>query len=35
LSVAIATSRQNLSAEVKKKYDLLIGKYLKGDRPSL
>jgi 5'-methylthioadenosine phosphorylase len=31
LSIAIATSRQNMSAEVKKKYDLLIGKYLKGD----
>jgi 5'-methylthioadenosine phosphorylase len=31
LGVAIATSHKNLSAEVKKKYDLLIGKYLKGD----
>ena len=30
LSVGFATSRKNLSAEVKKKYDLLIGKYLKG-----
>lgn len=35
MSIAIATSGKNLSAEVKKKYDLLIGKYLKGDRPSL
>jgi 5'-methylthioadenosine phosphorylase len=35
MSIAIATSRKNMSAEVKKKYDLLIGKYLKGDRPSL
>ena len=35
LSVAIATSSKNISAEAKKKYELLIGKYLKGDRPSL
>ena len=35
LSVSIATSTKNMSAEAKKKYELLIGKYLKGDRPSL
>lgn len=31
LSVAIATSRKNISAEVKQKYELLLGKYLEGD----
>ncbi len=31
MSIAIATSRKNIAAPVRKKYDLLIGKYLKGD----
>jgi len=31
LSVAFATSRRNIPAQLKKKLDLLIGKYLKGD----
>jgi 5'-methylthioadenosine phosphorylase len=31
MSVAIATSRQNIAAATRKKLDLLIGKYLKGD----
>ena len=31
MSVAIATSRQNIAAPIRKKLDLLIGKYLKGD----
>jgi len=30
MSVAIATSRKNIAAPVRKKLDLLIGKYLKG-----
>lgn len=30
MSVAIATSRKNIPAALKNKYDLLIGKYLKG-----
>jgi len=35
LKDAIATSRKNITAATRKKLDLLIGKYLKGDRPSL
>jgi len=35
LSVAIATSRQYIPQEQKQKLKLLIGKYLKGDHPSL
>jgi len=31
MSVAIATSRKNIAAPIKKKLDLLLGKYLKGD----
>ena len=31
LKDAIATSRQNITAPIKKRLDLLIGKYLKGD----
>ena len=31
MSVAIATSRKNIAAPVKKKLDLLLGKYIKGD----
>ena len=31
LSVAIATSRKHIPAQLKKKLDLLLGKYLKGD----
>jgi 5'-methylthioadenosine phosphorylase len=35
MGVAIATSRKSMPAETKKRLDLLIGKYLKGERPSL
>jgi 5'-methylthioadenosine phosphorylase len=31
MSVAIATSRKHIPAQLKKKLDLLLGKYLKGD----
>jgi len=35
MKVAIATNRKFIPAEQKQKLDLLIGKYLKGDSPSL
>jgi 5'-methylthioadenosine phosphorylase len=33
MRVAIATSGKSISAETRKRLDLLIGKYLKGDKP--